>query len=108
VIAAKAVAFKVAASEEFAERQRRTLDGARALAGRLTAPDVTEAGAGVLTGGTDVHLVLVDLRHSALDGPRAVSVPRSSPRSPPPTITTSPPISCCWSAPLSRSTWQPG
>src|SRR5262245_3709042 len=71
VIAAKAVAFKLAASEAFAERQRRTLAGAQALAERLTAPDVGEAGVGVLTGGTDVHLVLVDLRRSALDGKQA-------------------------------------
>jgi glycine hydroxymethyltransferase len=71
VIAAKAVAFKVAAGEAFAERQRRTLAGAKTLAERLTAPDVTEAGVGVLTGGTDVHLVLVDLRHSELDGKQA-------------------------------------
>jgi glycine hydroxymethyltransferase len=68
VIAAKAVAFKVAASEEFADRQRRTLEGARILADRLAQPDVAEAGVSVLTGGTDVHLVLVDLRHSQLDG----------------------------------------
>ncbi|MFD1716654.1 serine hydroxymethyltransferase [Georgenia deserti] len=70
-VAAKAVAFKVAAGEEFAERQRRTLEGARILAERLTAADVREAGVSVLTGGTDVHLVLVDLRHSALDGKQA-------------------------------------
>jgi glycine hydroxymethyltransferase len=59
VIAAKAVALKIAASELFAERQQRTLDGARALADELL-----KAGHGVnvLTGGTDVHLVLVDLR----------------------------------------------
>jgi glycine hydroxymethyltransferase len=59
VIAAKAVAFKIAASELFAERQRRTIEGARALATELL-----KAGHGVnvLTGGTDVHLVLVDLR----------------------------------------------
>jgi glycine hydroxymethyltransferase len=59
VIAAKAVAFKIAASELFAERQRRTVDGARALAQELL-----KAGHGVnvLTGGTDVHLALVDLR----------------------------------------------
>ncbi|MGX4690053.1 serine hydroxymethyltransferase [Streptomyces sp. JNUCC 63] len=68
VIAAKAVAFKVAASEEFRERQQRTLDGARILAGRLLADDVAEAGISVLTGGTEVHLVLVDLRDSALNG----------------------------------------
>ncbi|MFJ2303649.1 serine hydroxymethyltransferase [Streptomyces sp. NPDC087787] len=71
VIAAKAVAFKIAAGEEFKERQRRTLDGARILAGRLLADDVAEAGISVLTGGTEVHLVLVDLRDSALDGQRA-------------------------------------
>ncbi|WP_277210013.1 serine hydroxymethyltransferase [Isoptericola croceus] len=68
VIAAKAVAFKVAASEEFRDRQRRTLHGAQILARRLSAPDVAEAGVSVLTGGTDVHLVLVDLRESELDG----------------------------------------
>ncbi|TLS47754.1 serine hydroxymethyltransferase [Streptomyces montanus] len=71
VIAAKAVAFKVAAGEEFKERQQRTLDGARILAGRLLADDVAEAGITVLTGGTEVHLVLVDLRNSALDGQQA-------------------------------------
>ncbi|GAB2741033.1 serine hydroxymethyltransferase [Sinomonas soli] len=68
VIAGKAVAFKFAASEEFADRQRRTLEGARILADRLTQPDLAEAGIGVVNGGTDVHLVLVDLRHSELDG----------------------------------------
>ncbi|HCA88420.1 MAG TPA: serine hydroxymethyltransferase, partial [Streptomyces sp.] len=71
VIAAKAVAFKVVAGPEFAERQRRTLDGARVLAGRLLADDVAEGGISVLTGGTEVHLVLVDLRNSALDGRQA-------------------------------------
>ncbi|MER6158273.1 serine hydroxymethyltransferase [Streptomyces sp. NPDC001868] len=71
VIAAKAVAFKVAAGEEFRERQRRTLKGAKILAGRLLADDVAEAGITVLTGGTEVHLVLVDLRNSALDGKQA-------------------------------------
>ena len=71
VVAAKAVAFKVAGSEEFAERQRRTLEGAKIVAERLTAPDVAEAGVSVLTGGTDVHLVLVDLRDSKLDGQQA-------------------------------------
>jgi glycine hydroxymethyltransferase len=61
VIAAKAVTFKIAASELFAERQQRTLDGARAWAHELS-----RAGHGVevLSGGTDVHLVLVDLRAS--------------------------------------------
>ncbi|KAF4408395.1 MULTISPECIES: serine hydroxymethyltransferase [Streptomyces] len=71
VIAAKAVSFKVAASEEFKERQQRTLAGSRILAERLTAADVTEHGVSVLSGGTDVHLVLVDLRDSELDGRQA-------------------------------------
>ncbi|GGG42506.1 serine hydroxymethyltransferase [Kocuria dechangensis] len=70
-IAGKAVAFKIAASQEFRDRQERTLEGARILAERLSAPDVTEAGVSVLTGGTDVHLVLVDLRNSQLDGKQA-------------------------------------
>jgi len=71
VIAAKAVAFKVAASDAFRDRQQRTLEGARILADRLHADDVRAAGISVLTGGTDVHLVLVDLRHSELDGQQA-------------------------------------
>jgi len=71
VVAAKAVAFKIAAGEEFRDRQRRTLEGARIIAERLSAQDVKDAGISVLTGGTDVHLVLVDLRNSALDGQQA-------------------------------------
>ncbi|MBO9554290.1 serine hydroxymethyltransferase [Cellulomonas sp.] len=71
VVAAKAVAFKVAGTEDFKARQQRTLDGARLIADRLNAPDVAAAGVSVLTGGTDVHLVLVDLRHSDLDGQQA-------------------------------------
>ncbi|WP_063128318.1 serine hydroxymethyltransferase [Nocardia fusca] len=68
VIAAKAVAFKIAGTPEFAERQQRTLTGAKILAERLTGADVAGKGISVLTGGTDVHLVLVDLRNSDLDG----------------------------------------
>jgi glycine hydroxymethyltransferase len=71
VIAAKAAAFRIAATPEFAERQERTVRGAQTLAERLTAPDVAGAGVSVLTGGTDVHLVLVDLRESTLDGKQA-------------------------------------
>ncbi|MFI6602488.1 serine hydroxymethyltransferase [Nonomuraea sp. NPDC050536] len=71
VIAAKAVSFKIAAEEQFRERQRRTLEGARILADRLLAADAAAAGVKVLTGGTDVHLVLVDLRESELDGKQA-------------------------------------
>ena len=66
VIAAKAVALKIAASETFRERQRRTRAGAVALAEELR-----DGGVKVLTGGTDVHLVLVDLRDSELDGLQA-------------------------------------
>jgi len=71
VVAAKAVAFKVAASEGFRDRQARTLRGAQIIADRLSQPDVAAGGASVLTGGTDVHLVLVDLRSSQLDGQQA-------------------------------------
>lgn len=71
VIAAKAVAMKIAGSEEFAQRQRRTLEGARLIADRLQAEDAREAGISIATGGTDVHLVLVDLVKSQLDGQQA-------------------------------------
>ena len=68
IIAGKAVAFRIAASEPFRERQERTLAGAKAVAAELL-----QAGGGVsvLTGGTDVHLVLCDLRESSLDGQQA-------------------------------------
>jgi len=68
VIAAKAVALKAAAQPEFKERQERVLEGARILAERLTAPDAVAAGVNVVSGGTDVHLVLVDLRNSPMNG----------------------------------------
>lgn len=71
IIAGKAVAFKIAASEEFKNRQQRTLEGAKILAGRLNAADVEQSGVSVVTGGTDVHLVLVDLRNSELNGQEA-------------------------------------
>ncbi|MEV4123418.1 serine hydroxymethyltransferase [Nocardia sp. NPDC049707] len=71
VIAGKATAFKMAAQPEFAERQQRCLDGAKILAERLNQPDVQGAGICVLTGGTDVHLVLVDLRDAEIDGQQA-------------------------------------
>ena len=71
VVAAKAIAFKIAQSAEFKEKQERTLRGAKILAERLLQDDVTEAGVSVLTEGTDVHLVLVDLRNSALNGQEA-------------------------------------
>ncbi|MDX6617235.1 MAG: glycine hydroxymethyltransferase [Solirubrobacterales bacterium] len=66
VIAAKAVALGIAASEPFAARQRQTIANARAFAEALI-----EGGIDVLTGGTDVHLVLVDLTATGLDGQTA-------------------------------------
>jgi glycine hydroxymethyltransferase len=68
VIAAKAVAFKAAMSPEFKERQQRTIEGARIIAERLVQPDLKANGVSILTGGTDVHLVLVDLRNAPIDG----------------------------------------
>jgi glycine hydroxymethyltransferase len=67
-IAGKAVALKLAATEEFRERQRRTVEGAKTVGSALLE---TGHGVSVLTGGTDVHLVLVDLRESELDGQQA-------------------------------------
>ncbi len=66
IIAAKAVAFRIAASEEFRARQRQTIANARALAEGLV-----EAGVDVLTGGTDVHLVLTDLTPTGVFGKEA-------------------------------------
>ncbi|CAM3032936.1 serine hydroxymethyltransferase [Corynebacterium gottingense] len=71
VVAAKATAFKIAGMPEFKDRQERTIEGARILADRLTQPDAKEAGVDVVSGGTDVHLVLVDLRNSKMDGQQA-------------------------------------
>jgi glycine hydroxymethyltransferase len=65
VIAGKAVTLKIAASEAFKERQQRTLDGAKEVAAAMK---TAGHGVDVLTGGTDVHLALVDLRESALTG----------------------------------------
>jgi glycine hydroxymethyltransferase len=66
VIAGKAVALKIARSELFRERQKRTREGAA-----IVAEEMLAAGANVLTDGTDVHLVLADLRDSELDGQQA-------------------------------------
>jgi glycine hydroxymethyltransferase len=65
-IAGKAVSLRIVQSAAFKERQRRTREGASVLAEELVG-----AGVNVLTGGTDVHLVLVDLRESELDGKQA-------------------------------------
>ena len=74
VIAAKATAFKLAGEPEFKDRQERTVRGAQILAERLMAADAKNAGIDVLTGGTDVHLVLVDLRNSAIHGQDAEDI----------------------------------
>jgi glycine hydroxymethyltransferase len=66
VIAAKAVALRIAQTEQFRALQRQTIANARALAEELQA-----GGIEVLTGGTDVHLVLVDLTSTGLDGQTA-------------------------------------
>jgi glycine hydroxymethyltransferase len=68
VIAGKAVALRIAATEAFRERQRRTVAGAQAVAAQLLG---APGGIDVLTGGTDVHLLLCDLRASELDGRQA-------------------------------------
>jgi glycine hydroxymethyltransferase len=93
IIAGKAVSLKIAGSELFRERQRRTRAGAAIVADELLA-----AGVNVLTGGTDVHLVLADLRDSELAGPDAerrlheigITVNRNSvPNDPRPAMITS-------------------
>ena len=98
VIAAKAVAFKAAMSDEFKERQKRTLEGAAIIAYRLNQDDMKAEGVQVLTGGTEVHLVLVDLRNAVIDGQTAenllhdvqITVNRNSvPNDPRPPMVTS-------------------
>jgi glycine hydroxymethyltransferase len=98
VIAAKAVAFKAAMSEEFKDRQKRTVEGADIIAKRLVQDDVKANGVQVLTGGTEVHLVLVDLRDAPIDGQTAedllheagITVNRNSvPNDPRPPMVTS-------------------
>jgi glycine hydroxymethyltransferase len=66
VIAAKAVAFGEAMRPEFAEYQRRIVENARALARALAAE-----GFRIVSGGTDTHLLLVDLRPQGLTGVEA-------------------------------------
>ncbi len=66
IIAAKAVALRIAQSDQFKQRQRQTIANAQAFADELIA-----GGIDVLTGGTDVHLVLVDLTNTGFDGKTA-------------------------------------
>lgn len=98
VIAAKAIAFKAAMTDEFKDRQKRTVEGAAIIAERLTQADVVANGVAVLTGGTQVHLVLVDLRNAPIDGKTAenllhevgITVNRNSvPNDPRPPLVTS-------------------
>ncbi|MBI2088303.1 MAG: ribose 5-phosphate isomerase B [Deltaproteobacteria bacterium] len=63
VIAAKAVALKEALSPEFKQYQEQIVKNAKALAGALM-----ERGFRLVSGGTDNHLMLVDLRQSELTG----------------------------------------
>jgi len=74
VIAAKAVAYKAAMQPDFVDRQKRTIEGAQIIAERLIQPDAVAAGISVLTGGTDVHLVLVDLRNAPITGQDAEDI----------------------------------
>ena len=66
IIAAKAVAFREAMSPEFRADQQATVDNARVLAASLA-----EAGASIVSGGTDNHLMLVDVRPLGVNGKEA-------------------------------------
>ena len=66
VIAAKAVAFKEALSDEFKVYQQQVLDNAKALADELM-----KKGFRIVSGGTDNHLMLVDLRSKNITGKEA-------------------------------------
>ena len=66
VIAAKAVAFAEAGTPEFADYQRRVVENAKALAGRLS-----ERGFRLVSGGTDNHLMLLDVGAAGLSGKEA-------------------------------------
>lgn len=63
VIAGKAVCFLLAQREDFKERQHRTVQNARAMAEALT-----EGGLRLVSGGTDNHLMLIDLRDEEITG----------------------------------------
>jgi len=65
-VAAKAVTFQMAMTEDFRARQRQIVANARRLAGRLQA-----AGWRIVAGGTDTHLFLVDVGSQGLTGQQA-------------------------------------
>ena len=64
-----AVALRAAATPEFKEYQKQVIANARALAGRLQSLGYT-----IVSGGTDNHLILVDLKPSGIDGARVQTV----------------------------------
>ncbi len=66
VIAAKAVAFQEASQPEFVNYQRRVLENAKVLAQELQSQ-----GLKLVTGGTDTHRILVDLRSTGITGEAA-------------------------------------
>ncbi len=66
IIAGKAVAFKEALSDEFKDYQKRIIDNAQALCSGLTRRGIT-----IVSGGTDNHLMLVDLTNTGLTGKEA-------------------------------------
>ena len=68
-IAAKAVCFKEAMTEEFTEYARQIVRNAARLASELT-----ERGFRLVSGGTDTHLMLVDVTHNGLTGKEAADI----------------------------------
>src|SRR5262249_58717978 len=80
VTAAKAVCFRIAASEAFRAYQQRVKANAAAMA-----DGIQEVGERVLTGGTDTHLVKLDLRRSEDQGKHAEERPPPATDPPPPT-----------------------
>jgi glycine hydroxymethyltransferase len=69
VIAAKAVALKLAATDDFRRDMRNTVENAQVLAGALAS-----AGARVVSGGTDNHLMLVDVTPLGVTGKEAEAI----------------------------------
>ncbi|MCF6156064.1 MAG: serine hydroxymethyltransferase [Candidatus Brocadia sp.] len=66
IIAAKAVAFKEAMTEEFKQCQRQTVQNAKAMA-----QEFVKRGYNIVSGGTDNHLFLIDLRNKGITGKEA-------------------------------------
>jgi glycine hydroxymethyltransferase len=69
-ITALAVALHQAQQPEFKEYQRAVLENAKALAARLGSSDAHGHGYNIVSGGTDNHLVLIDLKDKGIDGAR--------------------------------------